>query len=145
VAPWVLWLIAAGLFAAGEVVSVDLVLLMFAGGALGGAGVAVLGGPVALQLLAFVVVSLALLGAVRPIAKRHLAVSGPGPAIGAAAVIGRTATVTRPVDRHGGRIKLGADEWTARSQHATESFAVGEVVRILEVEGATAVVGESFE
>ena len=54
VAPWVLWLIAAGLFAAGEVVSVDLVLLMFAGGALGGAGVALLGGPSALQLLAFV-------------------------------------------------------------------------------------------
>jgi membrane protein implicated in regulation of membrane protease activity len=145
VAPWVLWLIAAGLFAAGEVVSVDLVLLMFAGGALGGAGVAVLGGPVVLQLLAFVVVSLALLGVVRPIAKRHLAVTGPGPAIGAAAVIGRTATVTRPVDRHSGRIRLGADEWTARSQHTGETFAVGEVVRILEVEGATAVVGESFE
>ena len=143
--PWLLWLIAAGVFAVGEVVSVDLVLLMFAGGALGGAGVAVLGGPLVLQLLAFVAVSLALLAVVRPIAKRHLAVEGPGPAIGAAAVIGRTATVTRPVDRHGGRIKLGADEWTARSQHAADTFDVGDVVRVLEVEGATAVVGESFE
>jgi membrane protein implicated in regulation of membrane protease activity len=145
VAPWVLWLIAAGLFAAGEVVSVDLVLLMFTAGALGGAGVAVLGGPVALQLLAFVAVSLALLTVVRPIAKRHLTATSPGTAIGAAAVIGRTATVTRPVDRQGGRIKLGADEWTARSQHSAETFAVGEVVRILEIEGATAVVGESLE
>jgi membrane protein implicated in regulation of membrane protease activity len=145
VEPWVLWLIAAGLFAAGEVVSVDLVLLMFAGGALGGAGVALIGGPVVLQLLAFVVVSLALLAGVRPIAKRHLTVSGPGPAIGAAAVVGRTATVTRPVHRHGGRIRLGADEWTARSQHSGETFDVGDVVRILEVDGATAVVGESFE
>ena len=44
-----------------------------------------------------------------------------------------------------GRIRLGADEWTARSQHSAETFAVGEVVRILEVEGATAVVGESLE
>lgn len=145
VAPWVLWLIAAGLFAAGEVVSVDLVLLMFAGGSLGGVAVALLGGPVVLQLLAFVGVSLALLTVVRPIARRHLTVSGPGPAIGAAAVVGRTATVTRPIDRHGGRIKLGADEWTARSQHSAETFDVGEVVRILEVEGATAVVGESLE
>ena len=143
--PWLLWLIAAGVFAVGEVVSVDLVLLMFAGGALGGAGVALVGGPVVLQLLAFVAVSLALLAVVRPVAKRHLAVEGPGPAIGAAAVIGRTATVTRPVDRHGGRIKLGADEWTARSQHSADTFDVGDVVRILEVEGATAVVGESFE
>jgi membrane protein implicated in regulation of membrane protease activity len=145
VAPWLLWLIAAGLFAAGEVVSVDLVLLMFAGGALGGVGVALLGGPVALQLLAFVAVSLALIAVVRPVAKRHLTATAPGTAIGMAAVIGRTATVTRPVDRQGGRIKLGADEWTARSQHSAESFAVGEVVRILEVEGATAVVGEALE
>jgi membrane protein implicated in regulation of membrane protease activity len=141
----VLWLIAAGLFAAGEVVSVDLVLLMFAGGALGGAGAAVLGAPVVLQLVAFVAVSLALLAVVRPVAKRHLTATSPGTAIGAAAVVGRIATVTRPVDRHGGRIRLGADEWTARSQHSAESFAVGDVVRILEVEGATAVVGEALE
>ena len=53
--------------------------------------------------------------------------------------------MTRPVDRHGGRIRLGADEWTARTQHGGETFDVGETVRILEVEGATAVVGEAFE
>jgi membrane protein implicated in regulation of membrane protease activity len=66
--PWLLWLIAAGLFAAGEVVSTDLVLLMFAGGALGGLAVALLGGAVALQLVGFVIVSLALLVVGRPIA-----------------------------------------------------------------------------
>jgi membrane protein implicated in regulation of membrane protease activity len=141
----VLWLIAAGLFAAGEVVSVDLVLLMFAGGALGGAGTALLGGPVVLQLVAFVAVSLALLGVVRPVAKRHLIASTPQTAIGVAAVVGLTAKVTRPVDRHGGRIRLGADEWSARTQHGGETFEVGETVRILQVEGATAVVGEAFE
>src|SRR4051794_41965118 len=54
VAAWLLWLIAAGLFAAGEVASLDLVLLMFAGGALGGVVVALLGGAVAIQLVAFV-------------------------------------------------------------------------------------------
>jgi len=145
VAPWVLWLIAAGLFAVGEVVSVDLVLLMFAGGALGGAGIALLGGPLALQLLGFVLVSLGLLAVVRPVAKRHLVAGTPGTAVGAAAVVGRTARVTRPVDRHGGRIQLGADEWTARTQHGGETFDVGETVRILQVEGATAVVGEAFE
>jgi membrane protein implicated in regulation of membrane protease activity len=145
VAPWVLWLIAAGMFAAGEVVSVDLVLLMFAGGALGGAGTALLGGPVVLQLVAFVAVSLALLGVVRPVAKRHLIASTPQTAIGVAAVVGLTAKVTRPVDRHSGRIRLGADEWSARTQHGGETFEVGETVRILQVEGATAVVGEAFE
>jgi membrane protein implicated in regulation of membrane protease activity len=143
--PWVLWLIAAGLFAAGEVASLDLVLLMFAGGSVGGLGVALLGGPVALQLLAFVLVSLALLAVVRPIATRHLSASTPQTAIGVAAVVGRTAKVTRPVDLHGGRIRLDADEWSARTQHGGETFDVGETVRILEVHGATAVVGEAFE
>ena len=143
--PWVLWLIAAGLFAAGEVVSTDLVLLMFAGGALGGLAVALLGGAVALQLVGFVIVSLALLVVVRPIAKKHLLAGTPQQLDGVDAVVGRTARVTQAVDRHSGRIKLGADEWTARSQYDGEAFAIGEVVRILKVEGATAVVGDAME
>src|SRR4028119_732803 len=73
---WVLWLIASGLFAAGELASGDLFLLMLAGGALGGVGVALLGGPVVLQLAAFVVVAALLMAVVRPLAKRHL-LEGP--------------------------------------------------------------------
>jgi membrane protein implicated in regulation of membrane protease activity len=143
--PWLLWLIAGGLFAAGELASVDLVLLMFACGALGGMAVALLGGAVAFQFLAFVLVSLTLMVVVRPIAKRHLLEGTPQMLDGVDAVVGRIARVTQAVDRHSGRIKLGADEWTARSQYDGEAFAIGETVRILKVEGATAVVGESFE
>jgi membrane protein implicated in regulation of membrane protease activity len=143
--PWVLWLIAAGLFAAGELASLDLVLLMFAGGALGGMVVALLGGAVAFQLVGFVLVSLALLAVVRPIAQKHLLAGTPQQLDGVDAVVGRTARVTQAVDRHSGRIKLGADEWSARSQHEGEAFAIGETVRILQVEGATAVVGDAME
>ena len=140
-----LWLIAGGLFAAGELASLDLVLLMFAGGALGGMVVALAGGAVALQLVAFVLVSLALLAVVRPIAKKHLLAGTPQQLDGVDAVVGRTARVTQAVDRHSGRIKLGADEWTARSQYDGEAFAIGETVRILKIEGATAVVGDAME
>jgi membrane protein implicated in regulation of membrane protease activity len=142
---WVLWLIASGLFTAGELASGDLFLLMLAGGALGGVGVALLGGPVVLQLVAFVVVSALLLAVVRPLAKRHLTEGTPGQPDGVAALIGRTARVTRAVDGHGGRIRLGADEWTARSQYGGEHFPVGKTVRILQVDGATAVVGDALE
>jgi membrane protein implicated in regulation of membrane protease activity len=143
---WLLWLIAAGLFAAGEVASLDLVLLMFAAGALGGMVVALFGGLVAFQFVAFIAVSLALLAFVRPIAARHLQQGPDHPELGGAnAVVGRTARVTQPIDRHSGRIKLGADEWSARTQHSGESFDVGDTVRILEIEGATAVVGDAFE
>lgn len=144
-AAWLLWLIAAGLFAGGEMLTLDLVLLMFAGGALGGMAVAVAGGAVAFQLLAFIVVSAALLFVVRPVAKRHLEDRTPLQLDGVETLVGRTATVTRAVDVAGGRIRLGADEWTARSQHSGEAFAIGARVRILEVDGATAVVGDALE
>jgi membrane protein implicated in regulation of membrane protease activity len=140
-----LWLIAAGLFAAGEIVSLDLVLLMFAGGALGGMAVALVGGATVLQLIAFIVVSGMLLALVRPLAQRQLTDSTPLQLDGVNTLIGRTAKVTRDVDVDGGRIRMGADEWTARTQHSGESFAVGETVRILQVDGATAVVGDALE
>jgi membrane protein implicated in regulation of membrane protease activity len=146
VAAWVLWLIAAGLFAGGEVASLNLVLLMFAGGALGGMAVALAGGAVVFQFVAFIAISVALLAVVRPIATKHLTEGAAHPQLdGVNSVVGRTARVTRAVDRHSGRIKLGADEWSARSQLSGETFAVGDTVRILEVEGATAVVGDAFE
>jgi membrane protein implicated in regulation of membrane protease activity len=144
-AAWLLWLIAGGLFAAGEIVSLDLVLLMFAGGALGGMTVALIGGATVLQMVAFIVVSGLLLGVVRPIAKRHLVDRTPLQLDGVDSLIGRTAKVTREIDISGGRIRMGADEWTARSQHSGETFAVGERVRILQVDGATAVVGDALE
>ena len=143
--PWLLWLIAAGLFAAGEIVSLDLVLLMFAGGAVAGMTVALLGGATVLQMVAFIAISGLLLTVVRPIAKRHLTERTPLQLDGADSPIGRTAKVTREIDSSGGRIRMGADEWTARTQHSGETFAVGETVRILQVDGATAVVGDALE
>jgi len=143
--PWVLWLIAAGLFAAGEVASLDLVLLMFAGGALGGMVVALIGGATVLQMVAFIVISGLLLALVRPVATRHLMQRTPLQLDGVDSLIGRTAKVTREIDVSGGRIRMGADEWTARTQHSGETFAVGEMVRILQVDGATAVVGDALE
>jgi membrane protein implicated in regulation of membrane protease activity len=142
---WLLWLIAAGLFGVGEMVSLDLVLLMFAGGALGGMTVALLGGPVVFQLIAFIGVAGILLGAVRPVAQRHLTDRTPLQLDGVDILIGRTARVTKVVDSTSGRIKVGADEWTARSQHGGEIFPVGHTVRIMQVDGATAVVGDAFE
>ena len=144
-AAWLLWLIAAGLLAAGEIASLNLVLLMFAGGALGGMTVALLGGATVLQLLAFILVSGVLLVLVRPIATKQLTDRTPLQLDGVETLVGRTATVTRAVDASGGRIRMGADEWTARSQHSGEHFAAGATVRILQVDGATAVVGDALE
>jgi membrane protein implicated in regulation of membrane protease activity len=137
---WLLWLIAAGVFAGGEVASLDLVLLMFAGGALGGMTVALVGGPVVLQLVAFVVVSAVLLALVRPVAKRHLLERTEEQLDGVAALVGKTAVVCERVDNGSGHVRMGHDEWSARTQLDGEAYEVGAEVRIVQIEGPIAYV-----
>ncbi len=139
---WLLWLIAAGVFAGGEVASLDLVLLMFAGGALGGMTVALVGGPVLLQLIAFIVVSAALLAVVRPIAKRHLLERTEEQLDGVAALVGKTAVVSERVDNESGHVRMGHDEWSARTLLDGEVHEVGTEVRIVQIEGPIAYVGD---
>ena len=139
-AAWLLWLIAAGVLAAGEVASLDLVLLMFAGGALGGMSAALLTDSVPLQFLAFALVSVALLAVVRPVARRHLVDRTPQQLDGVAAIVGRTAVVSRRVDASDGLVRMGHDEWSARTQLDGESYDVGDEVRIVQIEGPVAYV-----
>lgn len=46
-------------------------------------------------------------------------------------VVGRVVTVVEPVDEHGGRVRLGDGEWSARGGPA----AVGDKVKITAVDG----------
>ncbi|SDX82460.1 Membrane protein implicated in regulation of membrane protease activity [Modestobacter sp. DSM 44400] len=142
---WLLWLIAGGLFAAGELASLDLVLLMFAGGALGGMAVALVGLAAPIQIAAFIVVSVGLLVLIRPIAVRHLVNRTPEQIDGVAVYVGRTAVVTERVDHRRGRITMGADVWSARSEYEGQVFEVGEKVRIMELDGPTALVADALE
>jgi membrane protein implicated in regulation of membrane protease activity len=102
--------------------------------------VALLGFAVPAQLLAFVVVSAALLLVVRPVAKRHLVDRTPEQIDGVAVYVGRTGVVSQRVDHDEGRIRMGADEWSARTQLDGEVFEVGDEVRIVQVEGPIAYV-----
>ena len=47
------------------------------------------------------------------------------------------------MDVAGGRIRMGADEWTARSQYDGEVFAIGTTVRILQIDGVAVYVGRT--
>src|SRR4051794_5196010 len=116
---------------------------MFAGGALGGMSVALVSDSVVLQLIAFVVVSAALLVVVRPVAKRHLVDRTPEQIDGVAVYVGRTAVVSERVDENAGRVRMGHDEWTARTQLDGEAFEVGAEVRIVQIEGPIAYVSHT--
>lgn len=137
---WAGWLALALVLGAVEAATVDLVFLMLAGGALAGGGAAVAGAPFGLQVVVAVVVSLALLGIVRPIAKRRLAASADHAPIGAASYVGRTAVATTQVTSEGGRIRLDGQEWSARLvPHALPALSGSQVI-VVAIDGATAVV-----
>ena len=132
------WLAAAVLLAVIELASLDFVLLMFAFGALSGAIVAGAGGPLWLQLAVFAGESLLLLFVFRPtlVNKLH---AGPTLATGFQNLIGMSALVLEPVDSRDGRVRIGSDEWSART-HGSEAIEAGAEARVVSIDGATAVV-----
>jgi membrane protein implicated in regulation of membrane protease activity len=138
---WVLWMIAAGVLAVGEMFTLGFFLGPVAIAATLAAVVALAGGPVALQWIVFTVVSLGSLFVLRPIARRHLRT----PAqlrTGTAALVGATAVVIDRVDRDGGTVRLAGEVWSARSYDEDHAFEPGARVEVLKIDGATALVHE---
>jgi membrane protein implicated in regulation of membrane protease activity len=135
---WEWWLLAAVLLLLGEMATNALVFLMPFGGAIAAAILAVAGVPWYGQLSAFVVVTLALIAFVRPVAVRRQA--GPGLRTGAAALVGQEALVTTRVDVHRGQIRLDGQIWSARALDPEGIFEPGEAVHVAAIDGATAVV-----
>jgi len=135
---WVTWVGIAVVLAIVELMSLDLVLLMFAIGALGAAVASGLGAPVWVALLVFAVVSSALLFLVRPPLVERLH-AGPTLQTGHQNLVGREAIVIEPVDSRSGRVKLASEIWSARTDGA-ESFDTGAEVNVIRIDGATAVV-----
>ncbi|MFE9436905.1 NfeD family protein [Streptomyces sp. NPDC006640] len=137
---WVWWLIGAAGLGIPLVVTAMPEFGMFAVGAVAASVVAGLGGGIVAQVLVFVVVSVALIAVVRPIAARHSA-QRPQLASGIDALKGRQAVVLERVDGSGdGRIKLAGEIWSARALDARQAYEVGQEVDVVDIDGATAIV-----
>ena len=140
---WLFWVAGALLLVVIETMTADLTFLMIAGGALGGGLTSFLGGPVWAQVVVFACVSTLLLFAVRPWAKRRLAAATPQMKTNVDALIGRSAVTITPVDREGGRVRLGGEEWSARLAPAAQGVTrleAGARVTVTQIDGAVAVV-----
>jgi membrane protein implicated in regulation of membrane protease activity len=140
---WVLWLIAAVIFAVAEVINLSFFLFPFAIGAAGAAAVGLAGGGVALELITFAVLTGVSFTVVRPIARRHLNVP-PQIRTGTAALIGRTGIVTERIvnDEGVGAVRLDGEVWTARAYDEDQVIEAGTRVHVLEIRGATALVSD---
>lgn len=138
--PWIWWSLLTAVLVVAEVVTGTLVLAMLAVGALAAAGTAGVGGGTGAQVAAFAIVSGVMLLLVRPVAARHLR-QPRETRTGVAALVGADAVIISEVTPDDGRIRLAGQIWSARAYDGTSTFAVGDRVQVLEIEGATALVG----
>ncbi|WP_091076047.1 NfeD family protein [Micromonospora nigra] len=138
----VFWIVLGVVLAVAEIFTATLFLIMFAVGAFAAAGAAALGAPVAVQAVVFAVVSALTVLAARPTIQRHRrsAVESGETPFGVEAIEGSTALVLETVDADRGMVKIDGEMWSARSYDATQAFAPGDRVQVIQVRGAVALV-----
>lgn len=136
---WLIWTIVAAVCAGAEAVTLTLILGFIAVAAVIAVVVAVVGGPVVAQLVAFVGSAVALLGVVRPIARAHLQ-TRPALRTGVDALVGRRGVVVERVDAHHGQVKIDGELWTARPYLDGQVYEAGTTVEVVQIQGATALV-----
>jgi membrane protein implicated in regulation of membrane protease activity len=137
---WV-WIVGSAVFAVGEILTTgSFFLLPFAVGALVAAILAFAGIGVAVEWVAFVAVSIAVLVALRPLARR-LDRSALDQGVGARRLVGMRATVIEaiPGDAELGMVRVEREEWRAQSTDGS-AIAEGTVVRVADIQGTRLVV-----
>lgn len=138
---WIIWLVAALALGAGELHARSFFLAPLAAAALIAAGASVAGAGLVISAVIFVCVSVLSLRTLRPLALRQRRVP-MALRTGTAALVGSRAIVLeRIANAEGiGKVKIDGDLWTARSFDDDAVIGVGEVVEVVAIRGATAVV-----
>ena len=134
-----LWLGATVVLFIAEAVTVNLVTVWFALGALAAFIAAVAGAELWLQIVLFLAVTVITLIFTRPIAKKHI--NGKHEATNADMVIGKIAVVTEDIDNLAARgaVTCMGKVWTARSL-TDEKFTVGDEVTVEKIQGVKLIV-----
>ncbi|CAN5444371.1 NfeD family protein [soil metagenome] len=135
-----IWLIVGLGLVGAEALTGDMFLIMLGGGALAAAGSnALFDGPVWVDGVVFLVVSLLLLALVRPALRRRLT-SAKALETGIEALQGKEALVLEQISQHQGQVKLDGEVWTARPLNNHDVYQPGDQVTVMSIDGATAVV-----
>lgn len=137
---WAIWLSIAFLLAVAEILSLDLILIMMAVGALAGAGVAVLAPSLWwLQLLTALAVSVGTLMLLRPTLMARVR-DMPGYRSSASKMVGSTGYAVSEITKGGGEIKVDGQSWSARPYSSDVVIDEGTEIEVYEIDGAIAVV-----
>ena len=137
---WV-WIIATAVFAVGEMATPgSFFLAPFAIGAFVAAILAFADVSVTVEWAVFLIVSIAALAALRPVARR-LDLNAVDHGVGSRRLVGTRATVLKaiPGDDELGLVRLDREEWRAQSTDGTP-IPVGATVRVADVQGTRVLV-----
>lgn len=136
----IFWVVALVVFLIVEAVTAGLVSIWFVFGSLVALICAALGAAIWLQIVWFVVVSVATLVLTRPLVKRY--VDSRSVATNADRNIGRTAVVTERIDNLAatGAVQLAGVIWTARSTDDAVAIEPGTHVTVRAIEGVKLIV-----
>lgn len=135
----IIWLIVMVACLFVEFSTMGLTSIWFAGGALFSLIIALIGGPLWLQVLVFLVVSIVLIIFTRPLATKYFNKNRAKTNVNS--VAGKQAIVTEQIDnlKGMGQIVTNGMEWTARS-FDDSVIEEGTVVTIEKIEGVKAIV-----
>lgn len=133
------WLIFIIIFACLEAVTLDLIAIWFAFGAVFAMITAKFTANFTIQLIAFIIGSALLIIIFRPMTK-SLTLKGKEVKTNIDMIIGETGVVTTEVNSVGGEVKVSGKIWTAIPQTDDMVIAEGEKVQILEIRGSKIVV-----
>ncbi|HCT81234.1 MAG TPA: activity regulator of membrane protease YbbK [Micromonosporaceae bacterium] len=134
---WIWWLIAGVVLIIAELFTFTFVMLMLGAGAIAAALVGLFGAPGWVMVLVFAVVSALSLWLVRPWINKRF---GRGREMGLAVIEGADVLVVEKIDRDHGMVKIEGELWRARPYDVDKTYEPGERVRVVKVDGATALV-----
>lgn len=137
-----LWLVVLIIAIVAELISLGLTTIWFAGGALVATVVAAAGGPIWLQVVLFLLVSIILLAFTRPVAVKYF--NKERVRTNVESLVGRQAIVISEIDNLQGigQVTVGGQEWSARSADEGRILAPGTIVRIMAINGVKLIVAE---
>jgi membrane protein implicated in regulation of membrane protease activity len=131
------WLIAGAALVIAELFTGTFVLLMLGIGALAAGVVGLFGASGWVMAMVFAVVSALSLWLLRPWINKRF---GRGREMGLAVIEGADVLVVERVTRDSGMVKIEGELWRARPYDVDQTYEPGERVRVVKVDGATALV-----
>lgn len=137
-----IWLVILVLLVVIEILTMGLTTVWFAGGALAATLASLLGLPLMIQIILFLVVSGLLLFFTRPIAVKYF--NKDRVRTNAESLVGRQAIVISEIDNLQGigQVNVGGMEWSARTRDENITMPVGTVVVVLAIDGVKLIVEE---